>query len=135
MSDFITLQQASILTGKSLITIRRFVKGLLDANEPDLHNVLKGGKLSKSQNEPYRIDKNFLLTKMSNRANTPDYSSAYAETLPNETTSTQTNTQNPQTSRYETTQKNAGITHASTQVVQAKDETIAILREQLKEKD
>ena len=88
MSDFITLQQASILTGKSLMTLRRFVNGLLDANEPDLHNILKGGKLSTSQNDPYRIDINFLLAKMSNRANTPDYSSTYAEMLPNETTST-----------------------------------------------
>ncbi len=135
MGDFITLQQASILTGKSLITLQRFVNGLLDANEPDLHNVLKGEKLSKSQNEPYRIDKNFLLAKMSNRASTPDYSSAYAETQPNEAASTQTNTQNPQMSRHESTQEDAGITHVSTQVIQAKDETIAILREQLKEKD
>ena len=135
MSDFITLQQASILTGKSIITIRRFVKDLLDANEPDLPNILKGGKLSKSQNEPYRVDKNFLLAKMSNWASTHNHSSAYAETQPNEAASTQTNTQDPRMSRHETTQEGAGITHVSTQVIQAKDETVAILREQLKEKD
>ncbi len=135
MGDFITLQQASMLTGKSLITIRRFVNGLLDANDPELHNVLKGGKLSKNQNEPYRIDKTFLLSKMSNRASTPDYSSAYAETQPNEGMSTQTSKQNPQASTHETTQEDAGTNHVSTQVIQAKDGTIAILREQLKEKD
>jgi hypothetical protein len=135
MSEFITLQQASILTGKSLITLRRFVNGLLDANEPDLHNVLKGGKLSKSQNEPYRIDKNFLLAKMTNRVNTHDYSPAYAETQPNEAASTQTNTQNPQMSRHRSNQEEAGTNHVSTHLIQAKNETIAILREQLKEKD
>ncbi len=135
MSDFITLKQASILTGKSLITIRRFVNGLLDANDPDLPNVLKGGKLSKNQNEPYRTDKNLLLSKMANRASTPDYSSAYSNTQQNEAASTQTNTQNPQMSRHESTQEYAGTSHASTQIIQAKDETIAILREQLKEKD
>jgi hypothetical protein len=135
MSDFITLQQASILTGKSLITIRRFVNGLLEANDPDLHSVLKGGKLSKRQNEPYRIDKNFLLSKVSNRASTPDYSSAYSNTQQNEAMRTQSNTQNPQINTHETTQEYARINHASTQIIQAKDETIAILREQLKEKD
>ncbi len=135
MGDFITLQQASILTGKSLITIRRFIKDLLDANEPDLHNILKGGKLSKSQNEPYLIDKDFLLSKMSNRAGTPDYSSAYSNTHPNEAAHTQTSTRNPQMNRHGNNQEYAGITRESTQVIQAKDETIAILREQLKEKD
>lgn len=47
MSDFITLQQASELSGKSLITIRRLVKELIDNNEPDIKKVLKGVSLQR----------------------------------------------------------------------------------------
>ncbi|MGI8419219.1 MAG: hypothetical protein ACR2LN_01090 [Candidatus Levyibacteriota bacterium] len=137
MSDFITLQQASELSGKSLITIRRLVKELIESKDPEIKKVLKGGKLAENANVPYLIYREFLIEKLglTNQTTTHEYSNAKVNTQQGEPMSSQMSKQNEQTTTHETTQDTGTSTHLSTQILQAKEETIAILKDQLKQKD
>jgi hypothetical protein len=112
--EMLSIAEASQLTGKSQITIRRLIKRLISQDNQ------KSSQLINLDNTGYRIEKSYLLEQVSSQGQ-----DGYAETNHHEyAKSTHVNSQ--------TTMQNEQV---SSQVIKAKDETIALLTEQLKKKD
>jgi len=63
MSDnFITIRQATELTGKADITIRRLIKHLIKQDNPETMQMIRRKHAGK--NSVYKINKDFLLLEL-----------------------------------------------------------------------
>jgi hypothetical protein len=112
--DFITIREATKLTGKADITIRRLIKQLIKQNNPEATQMIRreraGGGFV------YKINRNCLLKEL--KISEPTKELEDKEEFVDKTTEKQ------QTERSETTE-----------VLRAKNETISLLKGELYKKD
>jgi len=132
-NDFLTIKQASELTNKSPITIRRLIKQMLTQNNPEVIQLIKqeqgrGGFI-------YKVKENLIRQKY----NLPNQMDTQKENLPNQKDSqdrslpTQKNKDDKANQKQEPEQSNK--TDTNTKLLGAKTEIINILKGELYKKD
>ena len=139
MSQFITIKEAAILTGKAEITIRRLIKRLVSKNDPEIESKVKQEKTPSGY--IYKVDKEWLIKELN-----MDYLLSKQE---HGQPSSQTNQEDRQATNQENShqQKSESVKEKSADqegkqnkketdhTIKIQQEVISILREQLQAKD
>ena len=118
--DYLSIEEASQLTTKNPTTIRRLIKKLLEKDQTAKNNIQQEKTVSGFR---YKIDKEYLLTHMQ-----PIHS-------PEQQRTQQPIRQTQHISTQEKLSEDTSLLKAKDETIGKQDETIAILREQLKQKD
>jgi hypothetical protein len=144
MDQFITIKQASVLTGKSEITIRRLIKRLSNQNSAESTQMIRREKTSAGYQ--YKVDHALLLkelkmeyllsnqptNQMSNQADHPT-------TQMSNHVSNQDELKKKKAAKTSTKEPDQTTTHAKKErdngTIEILKQTIGILRDQLKVKD
>jgi len=122
MEDYLTIKEASNLTGKSEITIRRLIKRLQKQGDQRTNHLIR--QESSPSGSTYKIEKNLLLEELS--------LTSLLSNQKKEKTSQMTNQKNRHS---RTRDKKPDVLQVDVQIVETLNKTVEILQKQLEVKD